>query len=477
MIRIFRSFGMLQFTLLMLGVLTLSSCLKDDDDEVVYPSDAAIVAFSLNDFSKIVNTTSSTGADSTYTTTVSGSKYKFYIDQVNRKIYNADSLPYGSKVTHLLCNVSSLNSGTVVIKSLISDSLYYYSSTDSLDFSSPRQMSVYSLDGTTHVDYEVKVNVHQEQTDVFTWRSMPTQESFVSAQALRMFNLNGKMFVFASDGITTDISYCNEDGTGEWSFATPNFNTPIPAEAVDNVVATDEALYMYFNGWLMKSADGSEWAITAEPQLSRLIAADARTIYALSEEQQIVSTADDGKTWKVEALDADASLLPIRDISYCRIPSRVNTTTENVVIAGSRSVEDYYSDLTAMVWSKVSEYAENSRQNTWMYISENDVSEFILPRMSRLSLACWKGGILAIGGPGIGACDKEGIFRFYYSMDGGIYWSKSSDISLPAGFSAYNCTIATNSQQNIWMVCGGSGQVWYGRMSGEESNDQKVFSE
>ena len=130
-----------------------------------------------------------------------------------------------------------------------------------------------------------------------------------------------------------------------------------------------------------------------------------------------------------------------------------------------------------MVWSKVVEYAENSRPNTWMYINENDMSEFVMPRLSRPALTCWKGGILAIGGPGIGACDNEGFSRFYYSMDGGIYWRKTTDISLPTGFSATTCTMATDSKNNIWMVCGGSGQVWYGRLSGEESSDQKTFTE
>lgn len=493
MIRIFRSFGMLHIALLTMAVLTLSSCLKDDDnDEVVYPSDAAIVAFSLNDFSRIVTTTSSTGADSTYTAKVTGSKYKFYIDQVNRKIYNADSLPYGSKVARLLCNISSLNSGTVVIKSMASDSLFYYSSTDSIDFSSPRRLSVYSLDGKTHVEYEVTVNVHQEEANVFKWNSLPSQDIFASAQALRMFNLNGKMFVFVSNGFETSIYSCNEDGTGEWTPNVPNINTPVPAEAVDNVVATDKAIYMCVDGndvdltedadrskvgWLVKYSGDSECTMVDVPVGTRLVAADARTLYAINADGHLVSSSDEGQTWTEEPLDSDASLLPISDISYCRIPSKVNSATENVVIVGSRSAENYYGDLTAMVWSKVVEYAENSRPNTWMYINENDMSEFVMPRLSRPALTCWKGGILAIGGPGIGACDNEGFSRFYYSMDGGIYWRKTTDISLPTGFSATTCTMATDSKNNIWMVCGGSGQVWYGRLSGEESSDQKTFTE
>ncbi len=478
MIRIFRSYGMAHLAMLMATMLICSSCLKDDDDdEVVYPGDAAIVAFSIGDFIRTNTTTSSTGADSTYSVKVTGSTYKFYIDQVNRQIYNATPLPYGTNVSRLQCNISSKNSSSIVIKSLISDTLFYYSSTDSIDFSTPRQISAYSLDGSTHVDYQVTVNVRQDQTDVFQWNSLPSQSGFAEAQALRMFHLNGRMYVFAAGDNTTAIYSCPDDGTGEWSIATPNFNTMIPAAAVDNVVATDDALYLYLDGMLMKSGDGSEWSVTAQPQLARLVAADAHTIYALSEQQQMISSSDDGQTWSVEQTDADASLLPTAEISYCRVPSRINSATESVVIAGSRPTDNYFEDLTSMVWNKVVEYADNSRQNAWMYLNNKDVPTYYLPRLSRLSLANWNNGIIAIGGAGIGACTTEGFSQLYYSKDGGIFWEKSDDITLPTGLSASTCAIATNDNKDVWMVCGGSGQVWYGQMPGSDIDSQKIFTE
>ena len=101
-----------------MAVMVLSSCLGGDDDEILYPNDAAITAFSLGTLKRYMTTTKSDGTDSTYTTTVSGSTYRFYIDQVNRTIYNPDSLPFGTDVEHVLCTVGSKNSSSIVIKSL-----------------------------------------------------------------------------------------------------------------------------------------------------------------------------------------------------------------------------------------------------------------------------------------------------------------------------------------------------------------------
>ena len=132
-------------------VVLLASCLDDDVSETVYPSDAAITAFSLGTLNCYRTVKSSKGVDSTYKSNVTGSAYKFYIDQLNRTIYNPDSLPFGTDVAHVICTIASKNSGSVVIKNVDSDTLKYYNSTDSIDFTVPRQISVYSLDGTNHV--------------------------------------------------------------------------------------------------------------------------------------------------------------------------------------------------------------------------------------------------------------------------------------------------------------------------------------
>ena len=150
--------------------LLLASCLKSSDEETVSYSDTAIVSFSLGTLDRYVTTKAKDGVtDSTYKTTVTGSAYKFYIDQHACRIYNVDSLPKGTDVAHVLCNVTGKNSGVVVIKSLTSDSLRYYSSSDSIDFTSQREFRVYANNGSGFRAYTVSVNVHQEEADDFKW--------------------------------------------------------------------------------------------------------------------------------------------------------------------------------------------------------------------------------------------------------------------------------------------------------------------
>ena len=158
---------------LMMGALMMTSCLdSDDSSEITYYNDTAITAFSLTTVNRYVHTTSKSGKDSVYKKTLSD-PVEFYIDQYNKKIYNADSLYADCDLSHLLVNISTKNGGRVAIKSLSSDTLFTYYSTDSLDFSQPREVRVYAQDGSSYRAYTVTVNKHQMTTGKLLWKEMP----------------------------------------------------------------------------------------------------------------------------------------------------------------------------------------------------------------------------------------------------------------------------------------------------------------
>ena len=202
------------FGCMALVVALFSSCLKDSESTVTYSGDAAITAFSLGNLKKYTKVKAKNGSDSTAVATVSGSGYKFYIDQVERTIYNPDSLPYGIDAKHVLCTISSKNSGIITIKSMISDSLFYYRSEDSIDFSVPRTIQVNSLDGKNRARYTVKVNVHKEPADSFLWDNVGAVGVFQNAVEMKAVALNEKVFVFANDGISTFVFSTPENGIG-----------------------------------------------------------------------------------------------------------------------------------------------------------------------------------------------------------------------------------------------------------------------
>jgi len=158
---------------LIMGALLMTSCLNSDDSsDITYYNDTAITAFTLTTVNRYIHTTSKSGKDSIYKKALS-EPVEFYIDHKNQLIYNADSLYADCDLKHVLVGISTLKSGVVVLKSLISDTLFTYSSTDSLDFSQPREVRVYAQDGSDYRAYRVIVNKHQMVTDKLLWKQMP----------------------------------------------------------------------------------------------------------------------------------------------------------------------------------------------------------------------------------------------------------------------------------------------------------------
>ena len=105
----------------------------------------------------------------TYTATVTVLNYAFTIDQVGHRIFNRDSLPLGTDVSHVVCNITTRNNGTVLIRDVASDTLRYYVSTDSINFTTPRKFVILSNDGTGRTEYTISINVHQVNPDQFVW--------------------------------------------------------------------------------------------------------------------------------------------------------------------------------------------------------------------------------------------------------------------------------------------------------------------
>lgn len=202
----------IQAICIMATVCLCASCLGSDDDYYVSSyNDTAITSFSLGTLNRYLTTTSSTGEDSIYKTTYSAGTYVFTIDHYQRKIYNTDSLPYGTDAEHVLATINSKNGGTIVIKSLTSDSLSYYNSSDSIDFSQTREVRVYALDGSHYRPYLVTLNVHQVEQSGMYWERMQAGEypaddtkaaweQAATAAGMKQFIGAGRAHGYAYDG-------------------------------------------------------------------------------------------------------------------------------------------------------------------------------------------------------------------------------------------------------------------------------------
>jgi hypothetical protein len=218
---------------LVIGTLLLTSCLgTSDDSDIVYYNDTAITSFTLTSVTRIIHTTSKSGKDSVYRRALSN-PVTFSIDQNRRKVYNLDSLFADCDLSHVLVSIGTKNNGYVAIKSLTSDTLYNYSSTDSLDFSKPREIRVYANDGSGYRAYEVVVNKHQTETGKLIWEKKSAEsypvdevkakwEKIVASAGLARFigagtkeayayNQQGQLVVTKDEGATWTVDELDDD--------------------------------------------------------------------------------------------------------------------------------------------------------------------------------------------------------------------------------------------------------------------------
>jgi len=457
---------LLPFVIFFSAVFLCASCLDDADDaEFIFTDDTAVSGFTLGTLNRYLHTTSSDGKDSVYVVSVAGDKYKFSIDQIKREIYNVDSLPVGTDNAHVICNITSKNSGVIVIKDTDSDTLRYYSSSDSIDFTEPREISVFDLAGTGRRTYKVSVNVHREYADSVSWQLMCAEPQFAGLTAMKAVEAGGSIYVFGTDGGATYIFRSAGGDVRQWSGVTPDFNRMIPAGDYSNVAVKDGMIYMLMDGVLMTSADARAWTVVpGAAGLTRLLGAGGRKLYALDGRGGIVSS-EDGAVWTAESMDGAADMLPDNSINIAAVPVRTNAQTERVVLVGNHARQVNSTDTAALVWSKVEEYAPGSADHSWIYY--DNAEKNLLPRLENLAVTCYDGALLAFGGNELDGGKAEAFAQVYTSKDCGLTWHGDTRFSFPKEFSSSPSSFALVRDKDnfLYVICGATGQVWRARLN------------
>lgn len=446
---------------IMVCVLSLmTSCLKDNDDTAIYYDDAAITSFKVGNLKRLVHTKTKAGKDTSYVATLDCSKYIFRIDQETGIIENSDSLPKGVDVSKALVTIATYNSSVAVYKSLTSDSVYFYQSTDSIDFTQPRTLICYSNDGSWNRTYKAQINVHKETTDSMYWNRRNTSSAIASLSGMKAFCHKGRMYVYGYDGNTPKLFATSVKDGNNWAQISAPFAGTLS-------VATD-GMYIYAlsnGGMIYTSADGDTWTDNASAtDIKQLVAASRSEIYALGNDGMLMASKDKGVTWTRENIDSDASLLPTRDVCGVTIVSDINQEMDKVVIVGNRDVT---SDSTAVVWSKTVDNNNTSKSGEWMHQKFDSENIHKAPCVSPATVTTYKEGIVMLGGNGINSCREKALKKFYASPNAGLHWWDSGILTMPEGFSSSDTSfaIATDDEKQIWIFCGGTGQVWVGYYS------------
>lgn len=440
------------FIALITATLSLSSCLSSDETTVEYTHDTAITAFSLGSLDRYTKTKA--GKDTLLKANVTGSDYKFYIDQAQRKIYNVDSLPCGVRDSAILATISSKNSSPILLMDINkTDSVAaYYSSSDSINFSKPRFIRVYSSDYSAYAQYQVTVNVHKELPYEFKWHELAQNNSQLAAFSdLKAVACGDDIYVFGktAEGTNKVLKSAINDGSA-WSSIT--MNVGLSSDAYQSAVALDDKLYIADGGKVYASADAVRWTEVSEnADIKQLIGASSKYLYAYTAAGISVSK-DQGVSWVAEKLDTAAVYLPTQNISMNVAGVLSAKDVENVMLLGTR--EKALNDTVATTWLRTVDYDVNAEDGQWNYLEIENNKSGKMPWLDQVITCAADTGFVALGSNG----------KWYKSQNAGLTWKQDKMVVLPAKFATEGrFAFCRDNQHYYWIIR--NGYVWRGRFN------------
>ena len=428
-----------QVVCLFLAACALTSCLKDETTEVTLSNDAAITSFTLGTLTQYKPGTTEVVA------TLTGSNYKMAIDQIGYRIFNRDSLPLGTSIKSVLCNVTTMNSGAVALQNL-NDSLFqWHTSSSYVDFSQkPRKFRVFATDGSYYRDYIVTLNVSKaKSSDIWTQKcDTALLGGFTN---MNIAALDSLLLVFGQKNDATQLCMSKNKGltwTKVRSFA--------DAKAWNSVVLKSDTLCTLTSNYLYFTTDGERWdSIPNAQKLRQLVGANSKEMFALTTDSIMMISTDTGKNWATDNIELGFSADSLkhllgfsnaRSVSFSYAPVH---GADYTLLVGADKTKN-------VVWRKISVYDEHHASSKWVYIPVEDNNYYALPRQNRLSMVYSDKKVFAFG-------DNTTV---YQSTDQGITWNSNSIYTLPTSMMA----VTVDENDILWAVSsdGTTGKVWRG---------------
>ena len=430
-----------------------TACKNDPDvtDPYLTPFNIAVTEFSLNEDDDVME-----NLDSVF----------FSIDLKNKVIFNADSLPVGTKIDKLIASISYSDYVTEA-KIVMEDGQtrtgeinYLESPTDSIDFTGKVTLKLVcaTQEGDLKMDYRLKVLVHKEKVDSLMWgdkaySQLPSRMNNPKNQKSIDFKGKAVSLIEENDGSFTFAS-SSDLYNNSWQKAIVNF--PFTPD-VRSLVATSEKLVILdTDGNMFESTDGSKWSGTGE-KWSSIIGAYLNTAIGLKENgQHLVYSQYPKQNINECTIDKE---FPTRNASNFVILTNKWTSSPVGFFVGGRKTDGTLSNAT---WA--------FDGTNWVKLSEGGIPAFegatIVPyygyrftnsQYTKTEYPVW----MILGGT---KSDNKLSRTVYISYDNGVNWGEGGKMlqlpeEIPAMTQCDNVVMYTKKSANLsdyWTRAGGS---------------------
>lgn len=443
--------------------LFLSSCLNSDDQEYEIPKDCQITSFSVKNDSILG---------------VKVDTVKFVIDQVNGRIFNPDSLPFGTEVEKVICTVS-VATGTYTIEvtqDALPDSTFFWNREDSLDFSKPVKFVTAAYDGITKKVYNAQINVHQVVPDSMSWElydssvlGFPVKEQKVVTWG-EDNNEYYYMYVQGTDASKGYSLYSSSVSDAKsWTEMTLN-GLPAGEVRLSQMTEYEDALFVpTTKGALYCSVNGQDWTLVEQNYSVKTLlgAIEAVNDGSLKQPSFLSAIVDNNgvlsfaslnnlKEWQLgEAVYDNFPVTGFGSLASYSTSSKQNNLT---VVAG----KDKNGKLLNSAWSTMNGYQ-------WVLLT--DIESDYFDKREGVMLSAYDDKFCLIGG--IGESNKA-FKDIYFSIDRGVTWTLSDTLTvMPEDYKARGFASVLVDKENFMLIFGGKennnandlDQIWKGRIN------------
>lgn len=406
-----------------------------EDVAVVTMSNVAVKEFSLKADTKVI-----ANLDSVF----------FSIDLNNGVIFNADSLPLGTKVSRLI-PVITFSSDMKKAELIVDDGVktdtinYLTNSTDSIDFSHKVTLDVTSYDGITNYSYLIKVNVHTQKPDSIMWdklavSALPARLANPVEQKTVDFDDKAYSIIKESDNSLT-LAISSDLFNHGWQKA--SLTLPFTPE-LTSLCSTPEALWMLdTDGNLYTSANGSDWQKTSESGWVSIIGAYSDSVLGLKNTDSGLAHCHYPASDIISDPLVDPEF-PIYDRSELLSISNRWAPQPTAMFVGGKTPTGESSSAT---WA--------FDGSSWVKLSEGGIPAVESPMFFRY-VYYWNASTTSLGDPReiwvmLGGRLADGTINpdVYFSPDNGVTWKKAGEyMQLPDYFPAlYGANVVTMAHE------------------------------
>lgn len=432
------------FVLLLLAITTpwFTACGSDDDiEEFTTASSACIISgVTLGNIPCLVHTLTSEGKDSVYVANISGEYYPMTIDHYGGRIFNVDSLPYGTDVAKVTF-YQLASSGVLAINMLNkSDSDTLFVATDSTDFTHPRKVTVHALDGLSSRSYMMEVRVHKEYGDSFIWRKVCDPVALLqNVQATAALATDDSLYLFGARGAEHVVCAAALNQPDDW-------HAKATSRSIVSPTVYNNKFYAVNNGCVIVSEDACTWtALTNAPALATAVVAQPNALTVATTNG--FYTSADATSWVLEQAD-EPMFLPSANVAMAFNYTKADPTFIDVFAVGETTNQ-------TVVWKHNVDLLGGDTYN-WNYYPAGNNNNHAAPALKNRQLYAYDNSILMTG------CNNEGAHAFYVSQDGGRTWY---DNIIPTCDSITTSAItAVDNKHFIWMISP-KGELYRGRFN------------